>query len=522
MEALYKKAVSSELKLSEAIENNRKISQDTDLSQQTEIAIQQLSVIQIIWLISFALALITQFFPVVPSLGWLSKILPLLLAFPIPLLFSFAWKARKKSLTSEARSTSAQQLYTMDNSINNLEFDLEKLHNALRKEGIKTIYVLDELDKLDVDNIFNSMKYFKNLFTLSSAIFVFVGGEELFLKYQIEDEPASSSYYPRDTHRDYRPLEYTYFSSKYFLARPSDIDLLDFLDEITYNLNDINSDLAFTDYKRSLIFDAKGDFFDLIQVIKGKINSFDGVRPVITYEWNDETKLKADLQSAVSALFNTKYVSFLPANWLENENVIRRLYYEAESLLKKSPGEKVSVVHYYLDDERNSKRQLIYNSSIPDYAADDLYRLLHRVGFLEFSSDEKDTKQYYRGTQVKGNISNYLSSLSELEEQLVSKIEKIYRIILNYCNFYLALQRAPLISFTDFKNRPQTIAYRMNFWGRDARNILLEFEPVYKALTDLQPMKMDDVVKFTGDADSAISRLIDRPYDFLSNLTMSH
>lgn len=509
LESLYKKAVSSEFKLSEAIEHNKKIAQETETSVQAEISAQQLGATQIIWLLSFSLALVTQIFPILPDSVWISKILPLLLAFPVPLLLSFAWKTGQKMSTSEASTNSAQQLYTMDNSVNNLEFDLERLHDELRKDGIKTIYVLDELDKLDVDTIFNAMKYFKNLFTLSSALFVFVGGEELFLKYQVVEE--RSDHYG-DPLPDYRPLEYTYFSSKYFLARPSDVDLLAFLDEVIDNFNEIKSESAFEDYKRSLIFDAKGDFFDLIQVVKGKISTFDGVRPVLVFEADNGTKLKADLQRAVSALFNAKYASFLPANWLENENIIRRLYFEAEGLLTKRPGDDVPGT------SDKSSRSLVTNSVLPDYATDDFCRLLHRVGFLEFSTSENGSKKYFRGTKVEGNISNYLSSLSELEEQLVSKIEKIYRIMLNYCNFYFALQRAPLISFAEFRNKPLSIAYRMNLWGRDARNTLLEFEPVYKTLTDLQPMRMDDVKKFTDDADSAISRLSSQPYDFLANI----
>ncbi|HMR98373.1 MAG TPA: AAA family ATPase [Anaerolineales bacterium] len=512
IESLYKKAVSSEFKLSEAIENNKKISQEMEISRQTEITAQQLNGTQVIWLVSFALALTTQIFPVIPNLVWLNKILPLLLAFPIPLLLSFVWKARKNTTTSEASSASAQQLYTMDNSVNNLEFDLEKLHNELRKEGVKTIYVLDELDKLDVDYIFSAMKYFKNLFTLSSALFVFVGGEELFLKYQFQDRP---NYYG-NTAPDYRPLEYTYFSSKYFLARPSDVDLLDFMDEITDNFDEIKSDFAFEDFKRSLIFDAKGDFFDLIQVIKGKITAFDDIKPILTYELNANAKLKADLQRAASAMFNTKYASFLPANWLENENVIRRLYYEAESLLAASPGQKVSTK---LSDN-STYRSLNTNSVLPDYASDDYYRLLHRVGLLEFSTkNERGIDEYIRGLKVERNVSNHLSSLSELEEQLVAKIEKIYRIILNYLNFYRALQRVHLVPYADFKKNPQNYdAYRMNAWGRDARNTLLEFEPIHKSLTDLQSIKLDDIKKFTDDADNAISRLMFQPYDFLSNI----
>lgn len=511
IESLYKKAVSSEFKLSEAIESNKKISHEKEISRQTEVAAQQLSGTQIIWLISFALALIAQIFPVMPNLIWLNKTLPLLLAFPIPLLLSFIWKTKKNTTTSEASSASAQQLYTMDNSVNNLEFDFEKVHNELRKEGIKTIYVLDELDKLDADNIFNAMKYFKNLFTLSSALFVFVGGEELFLKYHGEDR--SDSYH--DTSPDYRPLEYTYFSSKYFLARPSDVDLLDFLDEITDNFDEIKSDLAFEDFKRSLIFDAKGDFFDLIQTIKGKITGFDGIRPVLTYEFNDSDKLKADLQRATSSLFNTKYASFLPANWLENENIIRRLYYEAENLLAKSPGQEVPEQ----SSSNSNYRSLKTNSLLPGYASDDFYRLLHRAGFLEFSTNNRDMNTYFRGTKVERNISNYLTSLSELEEQLVVKIEKIYRIILNYLNFYRALQRVHLVSYIDFKKNPQNYdGYRMNAWGRDARNTLLEFEPIHKSLANLEPIKIDDVKKFTDDADNAISRLTYQPYDFLSNI----
>jgi hypothetical protein len=173
--------------------------------------------------------------------------------------------------------------------------------------------VLDELDKLEANMVFEIMKYYKNLFTLSSAIFVFVGGEEIFKQYQINGGD-DDSYYSRNQPKDYRPLKYTYFTSKYFLARPNDTDLLNFLDEIAVNSRELVNDPYYEFFKRAIILDANCDYFDIIQIIKGRINGFEGIRPVLNEENNEETKNKAKLQQSLSVVFSNKYAFNHPSN----------------------------------------------------------------------------------------------------------------------------------------------------------------------------------------------------------------
>ncbi|HNQ94285.1 MAG TPA: ATP-binding protein [Anaerolineales bacterium] len=513
IETIYKKSVSSEFRSSEVVEKSRKSTKETEISRQSESSLQQIGVTQFVWFISLALAAIFQFFPAFPNLPWLNKILPLLLAFPIPVLFSWFWRYTKSATSSESVSGSAQQLYTMDNSVNNLEFDLEKLHRDY--SDVKTVYVIDELDKLDADVVLEIMRYFKNLFTLSSAMFVFIGGEELFNRYQSTGN---------DSREFNRSVEYTYFTSKYFLSRPTDAEVLKFLDEIIENHDELKNNIEFEYYKRSLIFESSCDYFDLIQVMKGKINKFDGLNPVLDINIEQDSLLKAKLQKALSVVFNEKYVAYNPIRWSENELVVRNLYAHIQKLLYNGAGSE--ILDYSQSYDPSSKT---YKRPIFELATNDLNGFLNRLGFLElvdYSSYNKTSEtyisanKYYLTKTFTESIPDNIHFLSQLEEMLVTNIGRMYQIVTNYWNVYAVLQNIPTIILSEFRNNPLGYSHRINHWGIDAKNAISEIHPIFIQLTSqpVRSLKREDVEKYTELVEQVISRLMDNAPHLLARI----
>ena len=274
-----------------------------------------------------------------------------------------------------------------------------------------------------------------------------------------------------------------------------------------------------------MILEAKCDYFDLIQIIKGRITESDGLRAILDEKIDSETALKAGLQKALSAVYNEKYVSCKPSMWMENEIILRKLYMDAKLLGEKSPG--AEVAEYSFTAINNFVRRK-GQADIENLAVNDLYRFLHRIGFLELSSHADNTvdnnnkkNKYYRAMEIPDAIPTSLLFRSQLEEQLVAKIENIYRIVINYLNVYSILQNVPTLSFAQFRNNPQMYAYKINLWGRDAKNALAELDPIYRGLVDVQPPPLftrDDIEKYTAHADETIWRLANNSYLFLFSI----
>jgi len=220
VENLYKKTVSKDFKLTESfIRRSERIEEDKE-----EIAREVLldeKVLHIVIFIAFwTLGAIILTFNLTPW-EWVNKLVALLSTFPIPYVVNLTYRKRKVRKERRKASLKTEELYQLDNKIGNLEFDLEQIHSEItssNKEfpnGKKLVYVIDELDKLDRNMVMEVLKYFKNLFALSDALFIFIGGEEL---YNIGCEEVENSVL-------YRQKEYTYFISRYFLSRPLYPDL---------------------------------------------------------------------------------------------------------------------------------------------------------------------------------------------------------------------------------------------------------------------------------------------------------
>jgi len=466
IEILYKKAIAKEFSLSENYQNRLDFLLDMEREESKEILLSEKNISSSIFMVSWLFAVIFQFFPLCKSEGF-NKLLPLLLAFPLPFSINLVRKRKKKEVIKQAFEAKAETLYKFDNNIGNLEFDLEEVHKDLYDSGIKLIYVIDELDKLNSGQALNVLEFFKNLFTLSKAIFIFIGGEEIYQKLK----PTQESSQNQD--KIYRPKEYTYFTSKYFLARPMWKDLSEYIDEIVGEKDIDNGN--FEILKRLLLFEAKNDFFDLIAAIKDKINRFDdnGCGIIEIEKYNNEDILKYKMHKLITTLFEEKYFTSLLSKWYENEDILRNLFKHA-SFLFSLPG-------YVFEDTRED--------SISASAIRYFNRLLYRLKGLDIVEDKQ--MQMIRGLEVPirkykytGDVSQEpptkLSELSEIEERFVNEFKRYYMYIISLNNVFLT--KGSNVSIEKFLNDPKTYVQKINNWGFDTENQFNTYYPIFNKL----------------------------------------
>lgn len=124
------------------------------------------------------------------------------------------------------RATEQTELL-FDNSLQQIEADLKQILGELHKAGMRTMFVLEELDKVDdhdgaqLDAV---IRYFKNLFTQAPALFFFLTDKQYFDL--VEARMATGRRV-----RSYA-VEQTFFTHRVFVARPPVDDCLDYLQRI--------------------------------------------------------------------------------------------------------------------------------------------------------------------------------------------------------------------------------------------------------------------------------------------------
>ena len=121
----------------------------------------------------------------------------------------------KKENTDSSKNNSRLQ-YDFD--INTLEIEFEDVIRDLN-DSYKIIFIIDELDKLPLRLVEDILKLFKTLFNNIDALFIFITDDQ-FYKTLVDKTKIN------------RGMEYTLFSQKLFLQRPSFLEIRSFLDRI--------------------------------------------------------------------------------------------------------------------------------------------------------------------------------------------------------------------------------------------------------------------------------------------------
>ncbi len=358
---LYKKATASSFGKSEEFKNQKSLTQEKANELYIDFSLEKT---QLIYVSSWILSTALQFSQIFPY-DILNKLAPLIVAFPAPLFINLMYKKSIISRNKEFSEKDIDIMYQYDASLNNLEFDLEDMHRKIENSNLKLIYVIDELDKLDINIIEEIMNYFKNLFNLSEALFIFIGGEELYNYDSIINQKNKDPDILRNKN-------YTFFTAKYFLSRPLWPDLQNYFKDIIYS-EETNNELELEELERMLCFDARNDFFDLKKYIRHKITDFDNSTdmPIIALELSHRDKIKSKLHKALTILFEEKYMIKGHLNWRENEMLSRTLFDYIHRIYLSKIGDTFED-----PKEDNSCSELLR----------DFNKLLYRLGVLEIVS----------------------------------------------------------------------------------------------------------------------------------------
>jgi Cdc6-like AAA superfamily ATPase len=409
---LYDKAIASEYNLCEY--NNQR--HDVSEIKEKKFSLY-FDKVNLIYFIFWILAIIFGIIGFTSLTMDLTRVITFLLVFPIPFTINLFYKINSLHTEKDYLDSRMEEVHKFDNSIGNLEYDLECLYRKMADNGIKVVYVIDELDKQKPQVVNKILENFKNLFTLSEAQFIFITGQETY------DEIYEKS------KKDYRPKEYTYFTSKYFLSRPLLSDLLDYFEKITYNSTQIKEkDLIFL--KKALIFEAHSDFFDLKACIKNRITSFDMEnRPIIELdEPLDGDIQKGRFQTMISSLFEEKYMFRNPLKWSENEKLQREIYKHADKIYN---SHQLTEFEDPEDDSLKSELIKEFNSLLVRYGA---FSTLQPRSKDMRGSTKIIAKYKYEGS-IPTEPPSSLSSFTEYET-------KFMRIFKRYCSYVISIINA--------------------------------------------------------------------------------
>jgi len=416
-------------------------------------------------------------------------IIPIAIAAASPPLLNILYRRNLKKEQHEEIKNNVEACYKFDNSVANLEFDLEKIHrNIFRQEKIKLIYVIDEMDKLDLKHGMDIISYFKNFFTLTNAYFIFINGEKMHKWGEIEDKPKKqiqstfeneNKKYPEE---ELRPKEYTYFTSRYFLSRPLTRDLDEFFDAIINNIKDIKNQEEFKCFKRALYFDANNDFFDIKTCIKDKITRFDEKNcPIIQYSKDNLVSTndvkKARFHSIVTCIFEMHYMSSSYTQWQYNEILLRKLFLYAHEIYSCDIGTKFSDP---VDDKILSEAKRDFNT------------LLFRNGaFTKLESNEIIIKDYpvtinkyeYIGAIPNEPECHVKTDITEYEKRYRTKFEEYSDYIDLLYNVFKNTKHKTYKCPDKFKKPYPYEVYETSKWGFSTISQFNIYSSIYSEIT---------------------------------------
>jgi hypothetical protein len=476
---LYRKTMAKEFRKVETNIENHEFLHGIEKKETLEFSLNESNLKELmIVFFSFFFAVVIQFTDILPTKFW-NNIIPLILIFHVPFSIKYISNIEKKHKEEDTKRFQEEEIYQFDNNIGNLEFDLEKIHRDLSLNKKKLIYVIDELDKIGTEEVKEIFNYFKNLFTLSDAQFIFICGEDLYNKiYGINNTKNSSS-----EEDSYRPKEYTYFTSKFFLSRPVSKDLEAFFENIVEDrkIEDGEDETYFDVLKRSLLFESKNDFYDLKTYIRSRITNFEDEKPIIEYNKIDRKDItKARLQEAICILFEQKYMSIRSSKWRENEEILRELFNYSDKIYNSLPNSE------FIDPIDSSQ-----NFPVVDEAKRDFNKLLERCGAFKqlenkiYGNDKKLYVYQYLG-EVQSKIPLQLEGWTEFEENFVRLYENYFDYITSILNSYNIHQNEEKLVAKEFlcSVDKRNEAFRLaNKFKLMPKNIFEDYGKIYETLT---------------------------------------
>ncbi len=500
---LYKKAIASEVKITEKTGIIDVESEEELITIIKELKIPISAIKAIILSVCVGAAVFLQFNPLFSG-EVLNKILPLLALFPLPLVFLYSWKHQKTRSTQKEKSKSAEEYYKFDANIGNLEFDFEQVLNKLNKKEYKIIFVVDELDKLGENSVIQAIKSFKNLFNLSSSIFILITGKEIF-------DLIEKSKIGRTT-------DYTIFTNRLFLSRPSFTDIEDFIDEIIEkpNMEELLENCKYRDFRNYLCFKAKDDFFDLYNVIPDFITDFNDEHypQIILPELGADEILESRLQKAMGQIFNL-YKWDEPSRWYDNESLLFKFYTFLDNLAQKTANKQFD--DSFKDDTQFEKK---VKRDFCKYLA--RLEALSKVSEQSTNIDGKsEVTTTYQWMARCNKVPSKVSTLMEFEDIFVQKFDFFSDKILEIINEYRKSKFQTSFSIRDLQKKTEEMLQLLKKMATlDLTSIYDQFNKIKQSLKQKPPehYKRKELEQHTKSLDEQINTLKNNSKIFVDNI----
>lgn len=198
-------------------------------SRELALSLEDKNVLKTLALVSGTLAVVVEAAALLgPITGWLHAG-----ALALAGIFAISMTASYKRASSEKVTGASQTAFEHDNSLQQLETDLKDILLSLKQHKMRTVVVMEELDKIDDPKglqLAAVIRYFKNLFTQAPALFFFVTDKSYF------DIIASAIKRARRG-RSYA-VEHTFFTHRIFVGRPTTEESLQFITSIVEDEKD--------------------------------------------------------------------------------------------------------------------------------------------------------------------------------------------------------------------------------------------------------------------------------------------
>lgn len=201
---------------------------------------------------------------------------------------------------------------SFDLSPETLEFELQELLTGLRAQQVRTIFIIDELDKLEVESapddleshvIFTILSSLKNFFTLGAGIYVFISGEDFYAR--LEESIDKHSY----------SLAHTLFTDRIFVHVMPYGDVEKLIDGLLETEPEDRE--TYRQFRNYLCWESRNHVFDLLTLVGDFVADYDRETPVAhaheSFEsdgrWHEgnlpsDWLLAASLQKIVGATFD--------------------------------------------------------------------------------------------------------------------------------------------------------------------------------------------------------------------------
>lgn len=406
LKSLYDKTYYSELKETNLIELARDIEASSKETETTERVFKFTVSEEVVKLAKVVLAGVIGTGGSVASVvaldGWWMIGALTAVAALVAMVFKANWETKETTSTENQAikrasvKSGTSGIAALDLSADTLEIKLREVLEGIASSGKKVIFVVDELDKLSDDGehlsdhaVFKIIKPLKNLFSLSHAIFLFIGADDFFDR--LENERKTNPY----------SASYTLFTDKLFLTSMYYQDVSALID--TYKEGEclVGDEVTYNKFKAFISWEAKNHIFDTHNLLDS-YSEYDGEGNIFVSIKEDDKLNKgniqedwetaAGLQVFVAATFeNRRY----PGINRINEKLYLTLREVSQEAYDTYQVERIDDDYFGILSEVQQKKLKI--DSLPakdredfDGAIEDLLLRMERSGYAEIS-EEKDT-----------------------------------------------------------------------------------------------------------------------------------